>query len=295
MSFFDNKTLPKISIITPSYNQGTYLERTILSVISQHYPNLEYIIIDGGSTDESVDIINKYEKHLAYWTSEKDKGMYEAIQKGFAKSSGEIMGWINSDDLLHSQSLFVLADIFANNAAVNWLHGWASLADEQGRIVYNRRPNVSKYSFYMKEYHKDRNYFIQQESTFWRRSLWEKAGAKVSENYRLAGDFELWMRFFRYDTLYITHALLGAFRVRKSGQASKEHYDEYLQEVDHIVDTYLKELDEHERHQIQILKRYKKYISKIPLLRTLYTKKHHALFAGGKELKFDFNEQHFYL
>ncbi len=97
-----NNTYPKISIVTPSYNQGQYLEQTILSVIGQNYPNLEYIIIDGGSTDNSIEIIKKYERYLAYWVSEKDKGHYHAVQKGFDKSTGEIMSWLNSDDILHS-------------------------------------------------------------------------------------------------------------------------------------------------------------------------------------------------
>ena len=96
---------PKITIVTPSFNQGQYLEETILSVINQNYPNLEYIIIDGGSSDNSVEIIKKYEKHLAYWVSESDEGVCYAIQKGFQKSTGDLMAWINSDDMFHKKSI----------------------------------------------------------------------------------------------------------------------------------------------------------------------------------------------
>jgi glycosyltransferase involved in cell wall biosynthesis len=90
---------PKITIVTPSFNQGEFLEETIQSVLNQGYPNLEYIIIDGGSTDKSVDIISKYSKELSYWVSEKDNGQSEAINKGFRKATGEIVTWLNSDDL----------------------------------------------------------------------------------------------------------------------------------------------------------------------------------------------------
>ena len=90
----------KISVVTPNFNGARFLERTILSVIKQNYSSLEYIVIDGGSTDGSIEIIKKYEKYITYWESSQDNGMYHAIQKGFNKSSGEVMTWINSDDTL---------------------------------------------------------------------------------------------------------------------------------------------------------------------------------------------------
>ena len=107
-----NTSYPKISIVTPSYNQTQFLERTILSVLNQNYPNLEYIIIDGGSTDESVEIIKKYEKYLYYWVSEKDKGQSAAINKGFRKSKGEILAWQNSDDIYFPGVFKYIAKLF---------------------------------------------------------------------------------------------------------------------------------------------------------------------------------------
>src|SRR5471032_696184 len=113
---------PSISIVTPSYNQGQYLDETIRSVLDQKYPNLQYIIIDGGSTDNSVEVIKKYEKHLSYWVSEKDKGQTDALNKGVAKCTGEIFGYINSDDLLLPKSLERVATTW--NEGHTWQVGW---------------------------------------------------------------------------------------------------------------------------------------------------------------------------
>ena len=117
------KEHPKISVITPSYNQADFLEETILSVLNQNYPNLEYIIIDGGSTDRSVEIIKKYEKHLSYWVSEKDDGQSHAINKGLQHATGEIICWLCSDDLHVSDTLYTVAELFRLNPEIALLHG----------------------------------------------------------------------------------------------------------------------------------------------------------------------------
>ena len=111
----NNSDWPKISIITPSYNQGIFIEETILSVLDQNYPNLEYIIMDGGSTDNTVDIIKKYEDRITYWISEKDNGQSDAINKGFHKSTGDILHWLNSDDVLVPRALNMLVEYLSNN------------------------------------------------------------------------------------------------------------------------------------------------------------------------------------
>src|SRR5690606_31772171 len=111
---------PKISIVTPSYNQGQFIEETILSILNQNYPNLEYIIIDGGSTDNTVEIIKKYEDRITYWVSEKDNGQADAINKGLEQCTGEIFNWINSDDYLAKKSLYsiAIASIYNDNAKI---------------------------------------------------------------------------------------------------------------------------------------------------------------------------------
>src|SRR5512134_129792 len=135
-----NGTSPKISIVTPSFNQGKYLERTIRSVIEQDYPNLEYIIIDGGSTDESVEIIRKYEKHLAYWVSEPDRGQSHAINKGFDRATGEIFGWLNSDDWYVPGALKAVAEAFAANPEAGAVVGAGEMVDEEGKLVLRCEP-----------------------------------------------------------------------------------------------------------------------------------------------------------
>lgn len=226
---------PKISIVTPNFNGGKYLEKTIQSVLNQGYANLEYIIIDGGSTDNSLEIIKKYEDQLAFWISEPDNGLYDAIQKGFEKSSGEVMAWINSDDMYVQGSFSIVAEVFSSFSQVNWLIGSPSAYDENDRTIrIDKFKRWSKFDYYMKEYE-----WIQQESVFWRRSLWEKAGGKIDVDLKLAGDLELWTRFFRYDKLFTIDALLSGFRLRSQDQLSLNQLDNYHEEAKKILDEEL--------------------------------------------------------
>jgi glycosyltransferase involved in cell wall biosynthesis len=259
---------PKITIVTPVFNQEVYLEECILSILDQKYPNLEYIIIDGGSSDKTVEIIKKYSSHITYWISEKDNGLYEALQKGFSRSTGDIMGWLNSDDILHRKSLFIISEIFQKFNDINWLQGYPTVIDECGRIVFHRPQRFSKYSFYLKEYHD--GIFIQQESTFWRRSLWDRAGAQISTLYKYAGDFELWMRFFRYEKLVCTNSLVGAFRMRSFGQISKVYYDDYILECDKIIDREMENLSVSERNEILKYNKADRFARKYSLISRLF-------------------------
>lgn len=207
---------PKISLVTTNFNLAPYLEQTLVSVLSQGYPNLEYWVIDGGSTDGSVDIIRKYEGALAGWLSEPDGGMYAGIQKGLSRCTGDIMGYLNSDDLLHPKALFTLAEIFSTLPQIEWLTGTPCFADEAGRLVkINAVERWSRLRLISGDYR-----WIQQESTFWTRALWHKSGASLDTSLKLAGDFELWLRFSRSAQLYSTTAGLGIFRNRREQKST---------------------------------------------------------------------------
>ena len=199
---------PKITVITPVMNSAHYLEQAMVSVLSQGYPNLEYFVVDGRSTDGSVEIIRKYESQLAGWVSEPDNGMYDALNKGFARTSGEIMGWISATDVLHLGALFVAGSVFNAFPQVEWITGRpTSLSNEGMAIRVGRLRRWSRVRFLA-----GANQSIQQESTFWRRTLWERAGGHTDASRREGGDFELWVRFFRHAKLYSVDALIGAFR-----------------------------------------------------------------------------------
>lgn len=242
----------KITIVTPNFNGAEYLEETIKSVLNQNYPNLEYIVIDGGSSDGSIEIIKKYEKQLAYWVSEPDNGLYYALQKGLEKSSGEIMGWINSDDLLHPKSLFTLNEIFNLSPTINWVQGLPTFIDEKGKtIATSPQRQWSKYQFWMGDYK-----WIQQESTYWKRDLWNKSGAYISLKYKYAGDLELWSRFFKYEKLCTFGGLIGGFRMRSSNQLSLDNIEQYTKEAEAILQSI--EISPNHHLMIKEIRRLKK-------------------------------------
>lgn len=232
------KNLPKISIITPSFNQGCFIESCIDSILSQHYPNLEYIIIDGGSTDNSIEIIKKYESYIHYWCSEPDRGQYDAINKGFAHSTGEIMAWLNSDDLYYPWTFKTVGSIFSELPQVEWLTTLTQGAwDWDGFCIgFSPVPGYSREAFldgcYLpwNKWGKGGIAWMSQESTFWKRSLWEKVGSCILSEFQLAGDFDLWSRFYRYADLYATSSPLAGFRTQKN-QKSRQMED-YVAEAE---------------------------------------------------------------
>ncbi|MCX7879301.1 MAG: glycosyltransferase [Ignavibacteria bacterium] len=230
----NNPNYPKISIITPNLNQGDFIQECIESILSQNYPNLEYFIIDGGSTDKSVQIIKKYSKYLSGWVSEKDNGQYDAINKGFSRATGEILAWLNADDFYLPGSLFFVAEVFAtfNNCL------WLTNSKITSLSVENFLQTNWGEKFYSYEKILSGKYdspFIQQEGTFWRRSLWEMSGSYVETNYSMASDLELWCRFFRFTNLYTISVPLAVFRFQPNSKTGK-WMDKYNQEAKLIVE-----------------------------------------------------------
>lgn len=204
--------------------------------MEQGYPHLEYGVMDGASTDRSVAVIREYENRLSWWVSEKDSGQYDAINKGFARTSGEVMGWLNSDDLHTPWTLSVVGEIFAAFPEVEWLTTTFPLRwDAQGRAVSCAdRRGFSRAAIRAGDTFTGEKGCvigpIQQESTFWRRSLWEKVGGSLDISLDAAADFDLWMRFAQHAEPVAVTTPLGGFR-RHGAQKTSVALDKYQQQA----------------------------------------------------------------
>jgi glycosyltransferase involved in cell wall biosynthesis len=207
---------PRISIVTPSYAQGRYLGRTVYSVVNQRYPQLEYFVQDGGSQDETREVLERFDGELSGWVSEPDQGQADAINRGFAHTSGEIMAYLNSDDLLLPGSLAYVARYFAAHPDVDAVYGHRILIDEHDRQI----------GAWVMPPHDDETLtvadYVPQETLFWRRDLWERAGGLIDVSFKFAVDWDLLLRFRDAGARIVRlPRFLGAFRVhteQKTGQ-----------------------------------------------------------------------------
>ncbi len=204
----------RVSIVTPSFNQVDYLEATIRSVLDQRGVEIEYILMDGGSTDGSVDILRKYAGCLAYWVSEPDQGQADAINRGFARASGDILGWLNSDDLYEPDALRAVVDAFAQNPAAGIVYGEGWYIDSTGQRIRPCR--------FVKE-HFDRRLIankdpILQQAAFWRRSVWERVGP-LDPAYNWVFDWEWFARAFGVGVrFHYLPRFLGSYRVHAAAK-----------------------------------------------------------------------------
>ncbi len=265
-----NTEWPRITLVTPVLNGARYIEQAIRSVISQGYPNLEYFIVDGGSSDGTLDTIRKYEGHISWWASEPDRGMYDGLNKGFLRSSGNIMGWISATDMLHVGSLFVVGSVFRTFPEVEWITGLPTFFNGEGMAVrVGRLPRWSRLRFLAaaNQYLELGSTGIQQESTFWRRSLWERSGGYLDASRKYESDFELWVRFFRHASLYSVSALIGGYRGH-SDSAGTRYKDEMRNGYESIINAELGSMRGGEL--IKIFRRVNGVIEDVPKVRVIW-------------------------
>ncbi len=205
----------RISVVTPSYNQAPYLETTIRSVLSQDYPHVEYIVMDGGSRDGSVEIIRNYADRLAYWQAEKDGGQADALAKGFGRSTGEILCWLNSDDLFLPGALARVARHFGSHPETQALSGGAYYIDANGKPLHGFgactlgvRATFDRFRFYGQD-------GVYQPATFWRRSAYDAVGG-VDPSFSFIMDYDLFTRLARYSRFDRLPEFLACFRLHEA-------------------------------------------------------------------------------
>lgn len=223
-----DQQFPKISIVTPSFNQSKYLEITIKSVVNQNYPNLEYIIMDGGSTDGSVEIIKKYEKFFTFWESNPDKGQADAIYRGFEKSTGEIIAWINSDDYYLDGAFTCVKEFFAQHPEIQWVVGNGIFVDENNKKLldcYCPRVDHDRLLHFGMT-------FIQP-TMFIRREFFFKCGG-FNRELKFSFDYDLVLRLSAYCPPGKINSMLTAFRRHKKSKTNT------ISEINKLEDQYLR-------------------------------------------------------
>lgn len=186
----------KISVVVPSFNQGRYLRKTLDSIVGQNYPNLELIVMDGGSTDDSVPIIKEYENYITYWVSGPDGGQTPALVAGFARSTGDIQCWINSDDLMKPGCLAEVDQFFRQNPSAEFVYGDTTWIDKDGNVLREHREIDFNLFVWMYTYN-----YIPGMSAYWRRDLYQRAGG-LDPSFNLAMDADLWARFAEVTKLH---------------------------------------------------------------------------------------------
>lgn len=225
------QALPKISIITPSYNQGQYIDETIVSIIGQGYGNLEYIVIDGGSTDNTLEVLKKHEQHISYWVSEKDKGQSDAINKGLKKATGDIVAWLNSDDIYAPGVLDAVAAAFSANPDVGIIYGNVEsfYPDGKRELWVN---NFDPADFFSRV-------SIHQPGVFWRRNLHDTFGY-IDESFYYLMDYDFWARIFFNTPSLRVDKVFAHFRVHDSAKTGNNPiglYDDYRRVISRIVNS----------------------------------------------------------
>jgi glycosyltransferase involved in cell wall biosynthesis len=247
----------RLCMVTTNFNYGAYLGECMNSIVtSKGFDRVDYVVMDGGSTDNSVDVIKSHAPKLKHWESAKDAGMYHAIQDGFTKSDAPYMGWLNSDDQLAPWAIQTVLDIFDQLPEVRWITSRHPMQARKDGVVIKADflPGVDNWGFFNGEYVRSLGLpssgWIVQDCTFWRRDLWEEVGGEFDLSLKLAGDFELWARFIQKTDLYVVPVPLGIYRYHGANAAivGREKYrDEcvkVLQRYTPIIPEDMKRLGE---------------------------------------------------
>ena len=239
-----------LSIVIPTLNSGQFIKDTLDSIADQRkfdLDKLEVVIVDGGSEDGTLDKLSAYKGFIKSVISRKDRGIYDALDTGFSETTGDIMTWISSNDIFHTSALHLVEQIFSDQSTVNFLTSLVTLnIDEDGVITsIFRRSGICRESF-LDGVHTDSGYpyssgHIQQEGTFWRRSLWNAAGAKILSDYGAAGDFNLWARFFEHSDIACVDSVLAYFRSHDH-QTSQNNIKQYQDSAHSILKRAAKKL-----------------------------------------------------
>lgn len=240
----------KISIITPSFNQAQYLEETILSIKNQRYSDIEHIIIDGGSTDGSIDIIKKYETSLAYWVSEKDSGQVEAINKGFKICKGDIVAWLNSDDLLTSDSLKIVSKVFQEKKPI-WIAGKCEFIDSDGssQKIYNQEFPDSLVNW-IRLLMTGHSYQVLQPSIFFTKRILDEIEL-LETRYNYSFDHEFFLRIFKkFGPPEIINDIISKFRIHGASKTVSEN-EKFIYENKRIGRNFFKELTIKDKFKVQ--------------------------------------------
>jgi glycosyltransferase involved in cell wall biosynthesis len=235
-------TWPAITVITPSFNQGQYLEETIRSVLLQGYPRLQYIVIDGGSTDGSVEIIRKYEDRIAFWVSEKDRGQAHAINKGLARATGDIIAYLNSDDFYLDGTLRQVADLFNRHPDLDLFHGRCRVVDQDGAKIGERTGSITRYDEILDLWNVwwGRRNFVQPE-VFWTRRIANRVGQFREDLHRVM-DYDYWLRVLRAGgQVGFIDAELAAFRLHPDQKSTQP--ERTAAELLHVVRPYILQRD----------------------------------------------------
>lgn len=207
---------PKITVVTPSYNQGPFLERTIRSVLDQGYPNLEYIIVDGGSTDDSVEIIRRYESRLAYWVSERDSGQVDAINKGLRRATGDWVAWQNSDDIFFPGTFADVAAAVAKRPDADLVIGDMMLIDEHDRPLRDIRYVTPSHKALLAE-----GMLLANQAAFWRRSLHDRIGL-IDTRWSCSFDYDWFLRITEQGVGIHVNRIWGALRLHGATKTSNQ-------------------------------------------------------------------------